>query len=86
MTPVMSRPLAAFKNEAVLDFKRPEDVSAAQAALKRVRAELGREYELWIAGAAHKTGRSADQHQSREAIGGRRQASSRHGGAGHAGD
>jgi 1-pyrroline-5-carboxylate dehydrogenase len=52
----MSRPLAAFKNEVVLDFKRPEDLSAAQAALKRVRGELGREYELWIAGERHKTG------------------------------
>ena len=56
MSPVMSRPLAAFKNEVVLDFKRPEDLSAAQAALKQVRGELGREYELWIAGERHKTG------------------------------
>src|ERR1700735_112183 len=56
MTPVMSRPLAAFKHEVVLDFKRREDLSAAQAALKRVRGELGREYELWIAGERHKTG------------------------------
>jgi 1-pyrroline-5-carboxylate dehydrogenase len=56
MTPVMSRPLAAFKNEAVLDFTRPENLSAAQAALKRVRAEFGREYPLWIAGERHKTG------------------------------
>jgi 1-pyrroline-5-carboxylate dehydrogenase len=52
----MSRPLAAFKNEVVLDFKRPEDLSAAQAALKQVRAEFGRDYELWIAGERHKTG------------------------------
>ena len=56
MTPVMSRPLAAFKNEVVLDFSRPENLSAAQAALKKVRAELGREYDLWIAGESHKTG------------------------------
>ena len=56
MTPVMSRPLAAFKNEAVLDFTRPENLSAAQAALKRVRAEFGREHDLWIAGERHKTG------------------------------
>jgi 1-pyrroline-5-carboxylate dehydrogenase len=52
----MSRPLAAFKNEAVLDFTRPENLSAAQAALKRVRAEFGREHDLWIAGERHKTG------------------------------
>ena len=56
MTPVMSRPLAAFKNEAVLDFTRPENLSDAQSALKRVRAEFGREHDLWIAGERHKTG------------------------------
>jgi 1-pyrroline-5-carboxylate dehydrogenase len=52
----MSRPLAAFNNEVVLDFSRPEDLSAAHAALKKVRAEFGCEYDLWIAGESHKTG------------------------------
>jgi 1-pyrroline-5-carboxylate dehydrogenase len=56
MTPVLSRPLAAFKNEVVLDFTKSENATPAQEALKRVRAEFGREYELWIAGARHKTG------------------------------
>ena len=56
MTPVMSRPLAAFKNEVVLDFSQPGNLSAAQAALKRVRAEFDREYDLWVAGESHKTG------------------------------
>src|SRR5215475_9355533 len=55
-TPAASRPLAPFSNEAVLDFSKPENQKAAQAALPKVRAELGREYELWIAGARHKTG------------------------------
>src|SRR5277367_5490720 len=55
-TPAVSRPLAAFTNEAVNTFSKPEDAAAAQAALKKVRAEFGREYELWIAGARHKTG------------------------------
>ncbi len=56
MTPVMSRPLAAFKNEPVLDFARAENMDAAKAALEKVRARFGREYQPWIAGAHHKTG------------------------------
>jgi 1-pyrroline-5-carboxylate dehydrogenase len=55
-TPAVSRPLAAFTNEAVNTFSKPEDAAAAQSALQKVRAEFGREYELWIAGARHKTG------------------------------
>jgi len=56
MTPVLSRPLAAFQNEPVLDFTKPENAKAAAQALDRIRAGFGREYELWIAGARHKTG------------------------------
>jgi 1-pyrroline-5-carboxylate dehydrogenase len=56
MTPVMSRPLADFKNEPVLDFTKPENVSNAKAALEKVRAEFGREYKPWIAGKHHTTG------------------------------
>src|SRR5579862_6070095 len=55
-TTAMSRPLAAFSNEPVCSFSKPEEMQAAQEALKKVRAEFGREYELWIAGARHKTG------------------------------
>ncbi len=55
-TPAISRPLAAFQNEVVSQFSTAEERSAAQAALKKVRAQLGHEYELWIAGAQHKTG------------------------------
>jgi 1-pyrroline-5-carboxylate dehydrogenase len=55
-TPAVSPRLAAFANEPVNTFSKPEDAAAAQAALKKVRAEFGREYELWIAGARHKTG------------------------------
>ena len=55
-TPAVSRPLAAFKNEAVSAFTKPEEKTAAQAALAKVRSELGREYDLWIAGGKHKTG------------------------------
>ncbi|MBZ5603197.1 MAG: L-glutamate gamma-semialdehyde dehydrogenase [Acidobacteriia bacterium] len=55
-TSAVSRPLAAFVNEPVADFSKPENQRAAQAALAKIQAELGREYELWIAGARHKTG------------------------------
>src|SRR5580704_12690389 len=55
-TPAVSRPLAAFSNEPVADFSKPENLRAGQAALAKVRAELGREYDLWIAGGRHKTG------------------------------
>jgi 1-pyrroline-5-carboxylate dehydrogenase len=48
--------LSAFTNEPVTDFSIPANRAAADAALSRVRTELGQNYELWIAGAAHKTG------------------------------
>src|SRR6185437_5511293 len=48
--------LAAFANEPPVDFSKPENARAAQAALAKVRAEFGREYELWIAGARRKSG------------------------------
>ncbi len=56
MTIAAPRQLAAFKNEPVSAFSKPEEIRAAQAALAKVQAEFGREYELWIAGARHKTG------------------------------
>src|SRR5258706_5655140 len=55
-SPATSRPLAAFTNEPCADFSKPENRTAAQATLAQVRSQMGREYELWIAGARHKTG------------------------------
>jgi 1-pyrroline-5-carboxylate dehydrogenase len=55
MTAVESRTLAPFVNEPVSNFSKPEERAAAQAALERVRKEFGREYDLLIAGARHKT-------------------------------
>ncbi len=55
-TPAATGRLSAFTNEVVTDFSIPANRAAAEAALARVRAELGSDYELWIAGAAHKTG------------------------------
>ncbi len=50
------RALAPFANEPVADFSKPENRRAMEAALAKVRSELGREYELWIDGQRHKTG------------------------------
>jgi 1-pyrroline-5-carboxylate dehydrogenase len=56
MIAVESRTLAAFVNEPVSTFSKSEERAAAQAALDRIRKEFGREHELRIAGARHKTG------------------------------
>ncbi len=48
--------ISAFINEPYSDFARPDVWTAAQAALAKVRGELGREYPLWIAGVQHRTG------------------------------
>src|SRR5665213_2748356 len=47
---------AAFANEPVADFSKPANREAMQRALREVRAQLGREYELLIAGRREKTG------------------------------
>jgi 1-pyrroline-5-carboxylate dehydrogenase len=60
-TATAPRALAPFVNEPVSAFSKPEEQAAAQAALAKVRAELGREYPLWIAGAPHKDRRLAGE-------------------------
>ena len=40
----------AFKNEPLVDFSKPENRKAMEEALKKVAAELGREYPLTIGG------------------------------------
>ena len=42
--------LSEFKNEPLTDFSKPENKSAMNAALERVKAEFGREYPLVIGG------------------------------------
>jgi len=39
-----------FKNEALVDFSKPENAAKMQEALEKVRASLGREYPLVIGG------------------------------------
>src|SRR6201993_961348 len=46
----------SFKNEPMVDFSRPEKGQKMKATLDKVRAELGREYELVIGGKHVKTG------------------------------
>ena len=53
LDPVKSLP--AFVNEAVADFSKPANREAMERALLDVRAQLGREYELLIAGSRQKT-------------------------------
>lgn len=47
--------LPPFVNEAYRDFSRPEHRDAMQKALAEVQGQLGREYDLRIAGKTHRT-------------------------------
>ena len=42
--------LPEFRNEPYLDFTQPQNRHAMQQAMEKVRGELGREYDLLIAG------------------------------------
>src|SRR5271165_5128551 len=48
-----------FVNEPMIDWSNPENVRRMQAAIEKVRAELGREYDLVIGGRRIKTGDTA---------------------------
>ena len=39
-----------FTNEAFVDFSRPENKAAMEAALAKVKAQFGREYPMYIGG------------------------------------
>lgn len=47
--------LPAFANEPYTDFSVPEERRAMEEALRRVRGQFGREYELWIGRAKLRT-------------------------------
>jgi 1-pyrroline-5-carboxylate dehydrogenase len=47
--------MTAFVNEAYTDFNLPENAAAMRTALAKVRSELGREYDLLIAGEQRKS-------------------------------
>jgi len=42
--------LSEFTNEPFIDFSKPENRTAMEAALKKVASEFGREYPMYIAG------------------------------------
>jgi 1-pyrroline-5-carboxylate dehydrogenase len=48
-----------FVNEPMIDWTNPENVRKMQAAIEKVRGELGREYNLVIGGRCVKTGDTA---------------------------
>jgi 1-pyrroline-5-carboxylate dehydrogenase len=48
--------LPAFKNESFADFSVPANRQGMTAALQSVRAQFGREYDLWLGGRAVKAG------------------------------
>jgi len=48
--PPKTRTLSEFRNEALTDFSAPQNRSAMEAALQKVKAEFGREYPLVIGG------------------------------------
>src|ERR1700757_871634 len=39
-----------FTNESFIDFSKPENKRKMEAALKKVKAEFGHEYPMWIGG------------------------------------
>jgi len=47
--------ISPFANEPYRDFQQAQNRAAMEEALARVRGELGREYDLWIAGAHLRT-------------------------------
>src|SRR5579864_9078327 len=49
------RTIPAFTNEPVADFSQPAAREAMEKALRDVHAQLGREYDLLIAGRREKT-------------------------------
>jgi 1-pyrroline-5-carboxylate dehydrogenase len=49
-SPAMTLDRGEFKNEPLLDFSKPENRSAMEAALKKVAGQLGREYPNVIGG------------------------------------
>src|SRR5690242_8311493 len=53
--PTLRIPTTPFKNEPATDFTNPENARGMREALVRVRAELGREYDMVIGNQLIKT-------------------------------
>jgi 1-pyrroline-5-carboxylate dehydrogenase len=54
--PTFVAPPEQFTNEPMIDWTNPENLRRMQAAIEKVRSELGREYDLVIGGRRIKTG------------------------------
>ena len=64
--------LSEFRNEAYTDFSQPANRQGMEAALRKVRSELGREYPLRIGGELISTGdllRSVNPSKTAEVVG-----------------
>src|SRR5438132_11342633 len=48
--PPQKRALSEFRNEPLTDFSKPQNRSAMEAALEKVKSEFGREYPLVLGG------------------------------------
>ena len=57
--------MTAFVNEAYTDFSLPENAATMRNALAKVRSELGREYDLLVAGERRKSVVDAGAHPIR---------------------
>ncbi len=81
MAGAASSHVGSFSNEPLADFKKPENAAAMRAAIQKVRAELGREYDLVIGGQRMKTSgkiRSANPARPAEVIGVHQKADAEH--------
>lgn len=70
--PLAAHPLPEFRNEPYLDFTQPANRAAMEAALASVRARLGRQYPILLAGSPLHTGdllRSVNPSRPSEVIG-----------------
>ncbi len=81
MAGIASSHVGSFSNEPLADFKKPENGATIRAAIQKVRAELGREYDLVIGGQRSKTSgkiRSANPARPAEVIGVHQKADAEH--------
>src|SRR5207248_8702297 len=56
--PQIKAPKGAFRNEPLTDSTHDDNIRAMRSAIKKVRAQLGREYDLVIGGKRIRTTRN----------------------------
>ncbi len=75
-----------FTNEPFVDFSKPENRAAMEAALKKVAAEFGREYPMYINGRESDDGGEDQVDESVAPVAGGWRCPERQCGTGAAGD